>query len=155
MERFNREAIHASDLTDDIHIMVFMKALLPNSRLIFKLSRKNATSVGEIYTIAHEHMVAQELLSQRRTDFTRTSEQRIELRKEHIPRQKNPEPRARNQRDFQKPISFTSRGYKLSVLKRDGNVSWSRAIPKGAKRDKSKYCQFHRDKGYDSEQFYS
>lgn len=30
VERFNREAVNAPDLTDDIRIMVFVKALLPN-----------------------------------------------------------------------------------------------------------------------------
>lgn len=63
VERFNREAVNASDLTDDIRMMAFVKALLPNSRLAFELSRKNSTSVEEMYSIAYEHMIAQELLS--------------------------------------------------------------------------------------------
>lgn len=55
MERFNPKAVHASDLTDDIRIMVFVEALLPNSILDFKLSRNNPTSIEEMYVVAHEH----------------------------------------------------------------------------------------------------
>lgn len=48
VERFNREAANALDLTDDSRIMAFVKALLQNSSLAFELSRKNATSVEEM-----------------------------------------------------------------------------------------------------------
>lgn len=72
-------------MTDDIRIMVFVKALLPNSRLAFKLSRKNLASIEEMYFIAHEHMIAQELLSQRKTYVTRGPEQKTEQRR-------NPDP---------------------------------------------------------------
>lgn len=41
MERSNRDAVNASDLTDDIRRMAFDKALLPSLRLAYKLSRKN------------------------------------------------------------------------------------------------------------------
>lgn len=140
VEIFNREAIHASNLMDDIRIIAFVKALLPNSRLAFELPWKNPTSIRKMYIIAHEHMVAQELLSQRRTYVTRGFKQRAEVRKKHIRnRQKNPEQRAGNRRDFQKSLSFTPlnafQGYILFVLKRDGDVSWLRAMSEGAKRD--------------------
>lgn len=66
MEIFNQEAVYALDLTDDVRIIPFIKALLPNSRLAFELSWRNPTNVEEMYVVAHKHMVAQELLSQRR-----------------------------------------------------------------------------------------
>lgn len=53
VERFNREPVNASDLTDDIRIMNFVKALLPSSRLAYELSRKNPTSVKEMYSRTH------------------------------------------------------------------------------------------------------
>lgn len=71
VERFNKEVVNAPDLTNDIRIVAFVKALLPSSRLAYKLSRKNPTSVEEMYSVAHEHMIAQELLSQRKVDVTR------------------------------------------------------------------------------------
>lgn len=63
VKKLKREAVNVPDLTDDIRIMAFVKALLPSSRLAFELSSKNPASVEEMYVIAHEHMVAQELLS--------------------------------------------------------------------------------------------
>lgn len=77
--------MNAPDLTDDIRIMAFMKALLPNSRLAYKLSRKNPTSVEEMYSVTHEHMIAQELLSQRKVKPRRVLESQAEQRRD-LPR---------------------------------------------------------------------
>lgn len=72
VERFNREVVNALDLTDDIRIIAFVKALLRNSRLAYELSRKNPTNMEEMYNITHEHMVAQELLARRTAETFRT-----------------------------------------------------------------------------------
>lgn len=57
IERFNRETVNAPDRTDDIRIMAFVKALLPNLRLAFELSRKNPASLEVMYVVFHENMV--------------------------------------------------------------------------------------------------
>lgn len=82
VECFNREVINASNLMDDIRIMAFVKALPPRSRLAHELSRKNPTNVEEIYSVTHEHMVAQELLSQRKIKVSRVQEPRAEGRRD-------------------------------------------------------------------------
>lgn len=101
VERFNQAAVNASELTDDIKIMAFVKALLPNSRLAFEFSRKNPTSGKEMCVVAHENMVAQKLLSQRRIDVTRGPEPKPEQRREYS-RMRNPEPWATSQKDHRK-----------------------------------------------------
>lgn len=59
-----------------------------------------------------------------------------------------------NRSDFRKPVLYTPLnafgGHILPVLKREGSISWPRAMLKGAKR----YCQFHWEKGHDTKQCY-
>lgn len=40
VERFNRETVDDSDLTDSVQIMGFVKALLPNLRLAFAFPKE-------------------------------------------------------------------------------------------------------------------
>lgn len=118
--RFRREAVSAPDLTDDIRIMVFIKALLPDSGLAYELSRKNPASVEAMYAIAHVHMVAQELVAQRTKETFRAPEaSRLEWRKDYQ-KHRTAEPLRGEEREawMFTPLN-THRAHILAVLKKE------------------------------------
>ncbi|XP_077246179.1 uncharacterized protein LOC143886093 [Tasmannia lanceolata] len=105
------------------------------------VARQNPHSLTDLMAGAEEYLAVEETMAALDSNRRRTSDKAPR-------RERSPQRREENYT----PLN-TSRRSMLAAIEGEEFVRWpTRMISKGNKRDKSKYCRFHRDHGHDTDE---
>ncbi|XP_077229943.1 uncharacterized protein LOC143862921 [Tasmannia lanceolata] len=151
VSRFNREALQVPNLDPSAAVNALLAGAKSND-FWRSVAHENPHSVADLMAIAEEYLVVEETLATLDSNRRRTSEEKnpTKLRRDDKAprRERSPQRREENYT----PLN-TSRRSILAAIEGEEFVRWpTRMISKGNKRDKSKYCRFHRDHGHDTDE---
>ncbi|XP_077217982.1 uncharacterized protein LOC143852482 [Tasmannia lanceolata] len=149
IRRFNREGLQVPNLDPS----AATNALLAGAKSIeFRrtVARRNPHSLADLIAGAEEYISIEETLAALDSGRRKIPEE-VKNPKKHrddkpIRKERSPERRERN---FT-PLN-TSRNRILAAIRGEDFLKWQdKMLTKGNKRDKSKYCRFHKDHGHDT-----
>ncbi|XP_077219670.1 uncharacterized protein LOC143853841 [Tasmannia lanceolata] len=151
VSRFNREALHVPNLDPSAAVNALLAGTKSND-FRRSIAPQNPHSLADLMAGAEEYLAVEETLAALDSNRRRTSEEKnpTKLRRDDKAprRERSPQRREENYT----PVN-TSRRSILAAIEGEEFVRWStRMISKGNKRDKSKYCKFHRDHGHDTDE---
>ncbi|XP_077228277.1 uncharacterized protein LOC143861229 [Tasmannia lanceolata] len=154
VSRFNREALQVPNLDPSAATNALLAGARSND---FRraVARRNPLSLADLMAGAEEYISVEETLTaldsnrKRAADDMNRDKHPAKPRRDDkvVRRDKSPQRREEN---FT-PLN-TSRRHILAAISREEFIKWpTPMISKGNKRDKSKYCRFHRDHGHDTD----
>ncbi|XP_077248406.1 uncharacterized protein LOC143888016 [Tasmannia lanceolata] len=151
VSRFNREALQVPNLDPSATANLLVVGAKSND-FRRSIARRNPYSLADLMARAEEYISVEEMLA------VLDSNRRITSKEKKPTKQRRDDKASRTERTPQRreenyaPLN-TSRRHILAAIKGEEFVRWpTRMISEGNKRDKSKYCQFHRDHGHDTDE---
>ena len=159
---FNREALSVDEVDDKLLLAAFHNGV--NSDLfIHKLYEKKPQSMAELVHSAQNFMNAEDAIIAKKRKRSERMEGNPSRQSEQGPRPKKGRMEERKDRDNKKsgPSALNQQYTPLNVplkqvlmqIKDDPSLKWPEKM-KGDpnKRNRSKYCRFHRDHGHDTDE---
>ncbi|XP_077223965.1 uncharacterized protein LOC143857425 [Tasmannia lanceolata] len=132
-----------------------MNALLAGSKskdFRRSVARQNSHSLADLMAGAEEFIAVEETLAALNSNRRRTSEEKNPTKQRRDDKASRRERSPQRREENYTPLN-TSRRHILAAINGEEFVRWpTRMISKGNKRDKSKYCRFHRDNGHDTDE---
>ncbi|XP_077252503.1 uncharacterized protein LOC143891885 [Tasmannia lanceolata] len=151
VSRFNREALQVPTLDPSAAANALLVGTKSND-FQRSVARQNPHSLADLMAGAEEYISVEETLA------ALDSNRRITFEEKNPTKQCRDDRASRRERTPQRreenytPLN-ASRRHILAAIKGEEFVRWpTRMISKGNKRDKSKYCRFHKDHGHDTDE---
>ncbi|XP_077252512.1 uncharacterized protein LOC143891898 [Tasmannia lanceolata] len=151
VSRFNREALQVPNLDPSAAVNALLASAKSND---FRPStaRQNPHSLADLMAGVEEYLAMEETLAALDSNRRRTYEEKnpTKLRRDDKASRRERSPQRREENYT--PLN-TSRRSILAAIEGEEFVRWpTRMISKGNKRDKSKYCRFHRYHKHDTDE---
>ncbi|XP_077242376.1 uncharacterized protein LOC143882870 [Tasmannia lanceolata] len=154
VSRFNREALQVPDLDPSAATNALLAGARSND---FRraVARRNPHSLADLMSGAEEYISVEETLAALDSSRRRTSDDRNQDR-HHAKQRRDDKVVRRDKSPHRREENFTplntSRRHILAAISGEEFIKWpTPMISKGNRRDKSKYCRFHRDHGHDTD----